>query len=557
MVVVFLHHGNMSKRWPVILPVALGVILASLQVGSCKGGQKAPPDEKKEPAAAEPPAPVERKEEKPGKKELSAYEKEWAAAVESPLACAMYLTTRMKYEDERVEAFLDISEKLEGEKQAEVLGKALDQIDGLDDMNQALDVLERIAWAHIEAGRKSEAKEVMAEIKELAGELDQVRYTELYALALSGLAGMQVGIGGKGKKLVEEVSELVGPAMIDLDDRSEIVSRCAEAGEHDTALELASDVWDAMDDEVDHVLAGLAVSCAGRGEIDRALEIGEKLGTSVEKARVMESVSFALLEGKRDEEALEVLEKAVTALGKVGYEEYSAKPLARVARLFIEVGRKERALDVIAVALEQAKRIEDFVEYPGYGDCVGYPEPIEYEMDGDLPRTRALVEVARGYREAGDAEAAVEVLDLALVESKGIEEEQDRYLCRMSIVNEYIELGMLNWARSAAKRIKDGPMRAEAHVRIAVAYEKKGKKKSAAELFDENIPLLDRQSAGEIALELEMEGCRERALQVARRVDSLTKAIDVLPLVLRLEPFEGPAKGANLELLQGIVGIVK
>lgn len=556
MFVVFLQHGNMSRRRHVILPVAIGVILATLQIASCKGGRKAQLAEKK-PEAAQPQAPVEKPEEKPEKEELPAHEKEWAAAVESPLACAMYLTTRMRYEDERVEAFLDISEKLEGEKQAEVLGKALDQIDGLDDMDQALDVLERIAWAHIEAGRKSEAKEVMAEIRELAGELDQVRYTELYALALSGLATMQVRIGGKGKKLVGEVSELVGPAMIDLDDRSEVVSRCAEAGEHDTALELASDVWDAMDDEVDHVLAGLAVSCTDRGEIDRALEIGDKLGTSVEKARVMESVALALLEEKREGEAVDVLEKALAALGKEGGEEYSARPLARVARLFIEAGRKERALDVLAMALEQAKRIEDYEEYPGYGECVGYPEPLVYEMDGDLPRTRALVEVARGYREAGDAEAAVEALDLALVESKGIEEEQDRSLCRMSIVDEYIELGRLGWARSAAKRIKDGPMRAEAYVRIAVAYEKKGKKKSAAELFDENIPLLDRQSAGDIALELELEGYRERALQVARRVDSLTKAIDLLPLVLRLEPFEGPAKGANLELLEEIVEIVK
>lgn len=174
-----------------------------------------------------------------------------------------------------------------------------------------------------------------------------------------------------------------------------------------------------------------AKSTSPKPPLSYALEITEKLNYPYDKAQAFSLIAGKLLMHGRNDEAVNILEKAVESASNITNESLRVIVLSEIAGNFREAEMEKRADTILNVAVESSASIEDA-----------------------LPRVKALIGVAEAYWKAGLYDEEYETLHRALNDSLEIPDDGAKANLMSEIALKYLAVGEFNMAQQIARSIE-------------------------------------------------------------------------------------------------------
>jgi len=256
---------------------------------------------------------------------------------------------------------------------------------------------------------------------------------------------------------------------------SGIAKAMAEAGQIDRALQIAQKIEFALDRSL--ALWGIAFAMAGAGQFDRALQVAQKIENASVRSWALSDIAEAMAKAGQFDRALQTAQKiedasdrflvlkdiaiamaragqfdlALQAAQKIEYASERSEVLGGIALVMAKAGQTERANKTFQLALQTAQKIEDA-----------------------WARSGALREIAIAMAVAGQTKRANETFQLALQAAQKIKDAWERSEALRDIAAAIARTGQFDRALQVAQKIEDTSDRSLALRDIAAAMAEAG-----------------------------------------------------------------------------------
>jgi len=299
-------------------------------------------------------------------------------------------------------------------------------------------------------------------------------------------------------------------------------------------------------------LARIAAQLAKEGQVDQAVALFEE---SLEIVRSIDSqnpdyrflavigfynIASSAIQGGLNEQAIEALVEAQKLVQTMDNNGEKTQPLIQIAQLYAKLGQSDQAVEILSLALNSAKSIENSqkvsmlgdiaVEYAVFNQAKGneiFASALQIAevMEDEGAKARTLSELAGDYASVGQYDQALKVAQMINPQLS-----QHSYAL-WNIAKQYIEDEKFEEALKVAKEISS-PSAYETRQKLSdltTHMLKAGKPKQALELLQamEQIPITDPEYSLEekkwirtrIAQGFAADGEVEQALMVAQAID--------------------------------------
>lgn len=347
--------------------------------------------------------------------------------------------------EDKAEALQQIAVALAHLSTAAGPGVALDMIEELWDDREIICTLAWLAAALAEVGRHRRAVTLVREALERT---QRVLRLDIRKLALSEIARAALRVMGPDRAI-----ELVGTIQ-DPDERtsalSSLATALAEVGSPLMAAKLVDRLLLAAervprDRDRDEALMAMAVALAKMGQLEKARVVVEAIDRKWGRDRALEAILEAEGSAETQEDVasppsprrgdLEQARRAFVDMPTdiVCYNEYDMpasmarearkNAVVRVARDLAQAGDWETALEAVEVlerAPYRAEALRAVAEGLAMGEWTGRAVEVARGIVDEGQRVAALRDVAQASGEAGDAEGALAVWQMALQEARWV-----------------------------------------------------------------------------------------------------------------------------------------
>lgn len=180
-------------------------------------------------------------------------------------------------------------------------------------------------------------------------------------------------------QLVEAIEDRVSQE----DARERIAIRKADKHQFDKAFEMAETV-----DHNSYSLGVIAAQLLAGGDEERAFQTIERIEDSSVKANYLQVMAAKLNEDHQTEKSVNALQKAAREAQNIDIAEEKLRVLQSVAFSYREIGRNDKAIEILAEAQNQAEKLEG------------------------VHRNSLLSQISVGFLQAGSVDLADRALDL-------------------------------------------------------------------------------------------------------------------------------------------------
>lgn len=250
--------------------------------------------------------------------------------------------------------------------------------------------------------------------------------------------------------------------------RSEAVERLglikAERGQFDAARGIADDMA-----HPEFVLAAVAVKQAADGDHEAAGATLDGIGFPSARVTARCGIADAAIKGGDAERAVSVLDKACEDALEIEHQEEKVRSLIDIGNLFLEAGRKDKAISTFDTAREETEALDNMHRDGFFASAsvgflrAGSQDLSDRALDLVADKTQlanALLGHARHFWLGGQKDDAVEAIDEAyevLRSQKDIETRsaRDRYMLFTSIAAQFAGFGRGSRAIEIAEGIED------------------------------------------------------------------------------------------------------
>lgn len=241
---------------------------------------------------------------------------------------------------------------------------------------------------------------------------------------------------------------------------------------------------------------------------NKATVFGELVNGSQAQPGLVEQIITQSVATGKSEKASDLLSSALqVAQGLDGsYSFVKTRSLAAIARLYADIGQRDRASTIISQSVQAEKGIR-----------------------GAEFKTKALTEIARAYIAIAQVGQASQILSESLRQAQSVNYPnafRKAWVLQPIAVN-YAKLGEFEKAIEIAREIADNYYQSETLAEIAIAYARQGKLESALEIA-EAIKLADKKASAlaEIAAEAEKAGASDKISEILTRALQVAKTIE-------------------------------
>jgi len=293
---------------------------------------------------------------------------------------------------------------------------------------------------------------------------------------------------------------------------TKVAEKYAQAGEYGKALRLAASLTDHGEEVFnfhrDSAIENIALLLAKRGEFTRAIKLAESIDDYFKFTALTQIAKEQITQGRNDQ-AIKLLAKVTPPFLAEPYEEldfddagFGAERLAEAAVAYAAAGKREKAEELLAIALKRAKRVRKFTE-----------------------RDTALRSVAVSYAEAGMFEQAADAAQPVNFTYLSIMPLADVAVVLLRQKRNSEVQQVVKMIRDAS--IEDGPeSKADSLVEIAGEYLTLGDTEPAAEILsaafeiarDGSFNHLHPLTLGRLAVTLAQAGKFSKAIEVIAEI---------------------------------------
>jgi tetratricopeptide (TPR) repeat protein len=305
----------------------------------------------------------------------------------------------------------------------------------------------------------------------------------------------------------------------DVSATSEIVEAYLEAGELDTALEIAGTMKDSLSITKDRLLKEIALAYVEEGQDDRAIDAVGAISAGYEAAEPLLKITEKHLQAGRVQEAFATFESIEDELIKaelLGQLVEMTGDLDRAvedAKAMNHFGHRIRALTNLADACVASGKISEA------GKVLEVAVAVAQASEDGGKRLTALAGIASAYARAGQAGKAGDLFSLVMQQAGSIAHPAELAGVCEEAARWYLATGEDDKALEALGKIKDKERRQEALVSIGMHLAEEGLVKKAAQTAAKIKDDLDRGLVYEaIAVALAADGKYDEALEAAKKV---------------------------------------
>ena len=302
--------------------------------------------------------------------------------------------------------------------------QAIDSVDTSESV-ALTSALAQMAGQFVEAGRPEEAAQILAKAEEVA---EGINDSSARATALAKIAGKHAEAGDKAQAtaLLEQARDIAQNNDEPLGQATaltDIAGEYAQVGDRQLATEVLNRAEE-MANEVDEffektaVLTAIAGEYAEAGDLSRSVEIldktqdtAHKIEEPLEKTAVLTAIAGEYAEAGNLSKSAEILANAQETANQINEPLQKTTVLTAIANEHSEAGNLSKSVEILAKAEEMAKEID---------------EPLE--------QANILTAIASEYAEAGNQLKAVETIEKALLPARKISDPYQgaRTLARVS-----------------------------------------------------------------------------------------------------------------------------
>ena len=456
---------------------------------------------------------------------------------------ALAVATAMEDAQDKVAALNGIARDLAGservEPAAEVAGQALRIAENIVLQEQRASAMCGVAESLAAIGYADQTLRVVEAIEEEAG--------KVRALISVARHMIQAGDRDSAAKIISQIqtaAETMSDGWEKTSVTGDIAESLAQIGEFDRAVALAS----AIDDENHKAFALnriVKISAQARN-LEMALEVADAIGDQGQRASALCHVAQSLAQLGRTDEAITLINRAVTPLSPPGQAWGKVSVLNKVAQALFQTGSPDKAINVVNQALLDAATIEPewqracaladiartYVEI-GDEDRISQILALIESFKIDTVRVDALSRLAKGFSEAGQTARALELVEKAL-NTLGTVEHNLETLGRIAEIlawagNKEKALALTEGALTTAEATNDEGYRAMALGKIARALaevrDEDGTSRAlamATAIADDTNSVVALRAIAEALVSLDH---RDRAVGVAHQAVAAAEAI--------------------------------
>lgn len=291
-----------------------------------------------------------------------------------------------------------------------------------------------------------------------------------------------------------QLAEAIDDSIAREDARERIAIRKAEKFQFEKAFELAGTV-----DHNSYSLGAIASQLLAHGEETRAFETIGKVEDSSVKANYLQDMALHLDKNNQTDKALNLLQRAHEETKNIDIVEEKVRVLQSIAFSYREIGRKDKSIEVLAEAQNQAEKLEGIHQNSLLSQIsVGFLQAGSIDLADralDLVSDKTVVAAtlthyAEDFYKKGEQAEAVEILEeaYAILKSqhdRDVRNSREKFSTANSIAVQLASCGNPERAIEVALENPADDERFSALAQIAYICAENGKSDSARRAIDE------------------------------------------------------------------------